>query len=458
VLDCSEAVIDQASVSAGFVDVEGEPLSFSSFVAILAAPPEACSIVLEHQQVVLASRAISDNAPWVNLLSPNGGEMWEGIETISWDAGDPDGDDLTFSILYSPDDGSEWHSIASGLSGSSYSVDTNNLIGSEEAIVRVLVSDGARTNHDQSDEPFEVAASDSRLVIVTPEDGSIHDANKPLELAGYAQDALGFSLRSADLAWLVDGTPVGMGDSLFVSLEEGKHQVELLLLDDDEVAAGVAVNVTMSRLRGNSDPIEDIPPAVDVVNVDTFISGEDLVCEFVVNSGASGLIAKSHFTCHLDFDDVESESQAGCDADADGSLIGQYQLGSNGHCSTSDMGLNYRHMFNGGECTGGPEVFCVTEEFSEEGALDTDCDGSVSGADAVNCRIRIFLPLAVIRDKRDEECFVNDCLGGVNEFTGEYRAFHFYESKLRKFRDQVPDTDDNGTPNSQNEVFYLNLR
>ncbi len=63
-----------------------------------------------------------------------------------------------------------------------------------------------------------------------------------------------------------------------------------------------------------------------------------------VESGTAGLMSKSDFKCHIDFDDEDSEIEAGrrgqgCNSEAtpDTGLFDLYRLGDNGVCTTSDI-------------------------------------------------------------------------------------------------------------------------
>ncbi|MEM3641257.1 MAG: hypothetical protein QXH37_04990, partial [Candidatus Bathyarchaeia archaeon] len=56
---------------------------------------------------ILAERAITMNSPVVNIDFPNGGESLNigGNYTISWNAYDPDGDELSYLVSYSKNGG-----------------------------------------------------------------------------------------------------------------------------------------------------------------------------------------------------------------------------------------------------------------------------------------------------------------------------------------------------------------
>ena len=53
-----------------------------------------------------------NQAPSVKLITPIGGEVWSGKETIRWTSNDPDKDMLTYDIYYSSNGGKEWKLLA----------------------------------------------------------------------------------------------------------------------------------------------------------------------------------------------------------------------------------------------------------------------------------------------------------------------------------------------------------
>ncbi len=99
---------------------------------------------------------VMNRAPTVAFTSPTGGEYLSGSVDVTWTAGDPDGDTLTFDLYYSPNDGADWYIIDTDMSGASYVWDTT------------LVSDGLDywlgiTVYDS--ETYELVVTDSSFVV-----------------------------------------------------------------------------------------------------------------------------------------------------------------------------------------------------------------------------------------------------------------------------------------------------
>jgi hypothetical protein len=185
---------------------------------------------------VLAAREASAHPPEVNVVAPNGGEMWESdSQTIEWEAGDADDDELHFLVQVSADDGATWTTLASDLTDTSLSFDTALLAGSDQARVRVVASDGLLTAQDASDDPFTVSPKPPQVAIDWPADGSRVRPGQTLMLSGYAWDPEDGPLPGEDLAWESDRDGfLGSGAEVAVStLSSGRHVITLSATDSD---------------------------------------------------------------------------------------------------------------------------------------------------------------------------------------------------------------------------------
>jgi len=98
--------------------------------------------------------SVANRAPTIKVIQPNGGEQINGTYEIQWEASDPDGDVLTYTLSYSPDNGQTWMELVSGLRELSYSWDTSELQPGDKYLISVEVSDGNLTITDRSDAPF----------------------------------------------------------------------------------------------------------------------------------------------------------------------------------------------------------------------------------------------------------------------------------------------------------------
>ncbi len=230
----------------GFVDVEGEPLEMNFFSYQIAKPTEGTvdSIVLYKGESELDRITASDNPPTVSLTSPNGGEEWGGPETVTWTAADPDADDLTFTLLYSPDNGDAWFPLAAGLTGNSYDLDTIQLVGGDQALIRIIATDGFHNAEDTSDAFFTVANNAPVVAIQSPQPSTQVPIGVPTDYTGDAFDVEdGGVLPEEAFVWLVDGEPVASGRSASFPLEYGIHTITLVAGDSAGLEGEASIQV-----------------------------------------------------------------------------------------------------------------------------------------------------------------------------------------------------------------------
>lgn len=226
--------------------------------------PETARISIYHGERELAGRNVSPNPPTVQVLSPNGGEVIEeGFFNVIWNARDVDGDPLTFSILYSTDNGETWMTLDTDIAGSSlgateagvteasYRVDAHLLAGSPAALIRVLVSDGVNTTFGQSNAPFLVLRRSPQVTILSPTDGSFINADEVIALTGDAYDPEQGALTGSALTWESDRDGLlGSGTTLVLlasHLTPGPHRITLRASDSDDMTGGAGVNIVVGR-------------------------------------------------------------------------------------------------------------------------------------------------------------------------------------------------------------------
>ncbi|MGD9962288.1 MAG: Ig-like domain-containing protein [Thermoplasmata archaeon] len=117
--------------------------------------------ILDPLEAVLAERIVTTSVPTVDILSPNGAEDIDIGQSpeISWTADDLDGDDLSYLVSYTPDDGRTWIPVANNLTASSYIWNTTGVAPTEKCRIRVMASDGFNTGEDCSDAVFRMSDS-----------------------------------------------------------------------------------------------------------------------------------------------------------------------------------------------------------------------------------------------------------------------------------------------------------
>jgi hypothetical protein len=209
----------------------------------------AARVVLKQAETELAARAVSAHAPMVTVLSPNGGETISDHLVISWSASDEDGDDLRYTVQYSPDDGATWRALAMDWLGTSFEADASDLTtypGSDQARIRVIASDGVNTGHDQSDGVFSLARKPPQAHIFEPATGSYFEPGAMVVFRGTGVDAEDGPISEAgSITWAssLDGS-LGSGGELWLNtLATGIHRITMMITDSDGNSGADAVTI-----------------------------------------------------------------------------------------------------------------------------------------------------------------------------------------------------------------------
>ncbi len=104
--------------------------------------------------------------PHVTVLTPNGGEIWTGVNNVTWTAWDTNVyEELTFEVLLSSDLGSSFQLISSGITDYWYPWNSTGFLNLSKYIFEVRVSDGILVGVDRSDNPFR--AGDTAITPTT---------------------------------------------------------------------------------------------------------------------------------------------------------------------------------------------------------------------------------------------------------------------------------------------------
>lgn len=198
--------------------------------------------------IVLAFVQAGSAFPTVTLLSPNGGEVFTGTSIpVSWTAGDTDGDPLSFSLQYSPDNGASWMLVASNVTATTVNVDAGNLVASTRALFRVWATDGIHTGSDTSNAPFTIPNRPPTVQIVSPEPGLIMAAGQTLSLEAEAYDPDLGSLDGAQVQWssTLQGSLGNGTQRSLTGLNPGNHTITVRADDGQGGVASDSVSITV---------------------------------------------------------------------------------------------------------------------------------------------------------------------------------------------------------------------
>ncbi len=235
ILDAFEGVLYTHTFPVFFEEQPDLTVDPLDFFFMLPVQTGAKKINLMYNDELLDQILISDHAPTVTLLSPNGGESWgEAEQTVTWSAYDEDDDPLTFILQYSPDNGVSWFPASGYASGTSVTVYPAQWKAGEQAILRILASDGVNTAEDTSDSVFTVGAKPPLVNIFKPAQDYWVLPGETISLSGYASDLEDQMLPEENYVWVEGDEVLGTGPELSAILAAGVHTIRLYVTDSDE--------------------------------------------------------------------------------------------------------------------------------------------------------------------------------------------------------------------------------
>jgi hypothetical protein len=209
-------------------------------------------IVFKENGTVLLVTHVSANPPAVTLIAPEPGEAWPpyGPHIVSWSGSDADGDPLRYALQYSADNGVSWGAAAANLVGTTYELEAGLLPGGEQALLRVVASDGVHTAQDEIDGTFSVGGKPPSAHILTPLDGSAFLPGRPLVLQGTGTDLEDGPLTLDSLfTWSssLEGD-LGTGRELRLDrLRPGLHRIALQVADSEGFVSGDSVSILVGH-------------------------------------------------------------------------------------------------------------------------------------------------------------------------------------------------------------------
>ena len=147
-----------------------EDVNLISFGYRIPRPAGAAGIELHGPAGVLVREAISPNAPSVTISAPAAGaEVAPGPKgiAVTWSATDPDGDTLTYALLYSPDGGKRWVDAVPFPTQTSANVPVGLLAAGGQHLFRVVASDGFNSTEVTMAAPFKLKGEEPGAPALT---------------------------------------------------------------------------------------------------------------------------------------------------------------------------------------------------------------------------------------------------------------------------------------------------
>jgi hypothetical protein len=139
--DSEGNVLHQVDFAIEF-NMERAELDETGFVITLPLIPGTDKIQLKYNSLSVAQKTISANPPEVSITSPNDPGPFTQQMLVEWNGIDQDGDELTYTLLFSPDDGVTWEVIAGNMAATSSLWDLSGLAGGSQYLLKVIATDG----------------------------------------------------------------------------------------------------------------------------------------------------------------------------------------------------------------------------------------------------------------------------------------------------------------------------
>jgi hypothetical protein len=203
-------------------------------------------VVILYQGAEVAAQVVSANAPIVDMVYPSGGEtLNQDTVMVQWTGHDDDGDPLVYALLYSADAGASWQTVALNVATTQADILLSELPGSNQALFRVIASDGVNTGQGQSDATFQIPLKAPMAFILSPSNLDRFTLEQHVTLVGEGYDAEDGSMPESALAWSSDRQGIlGVGTQLSVTdLVEGKHVITLQTKDSDAQTGTASVTI-----------------------------------------------------------------------------------------------------------------------------------------------------------------------------------------------------------------------
>ncbi|HEX3112157.1 MAG TPA: T9SS type A sorting domain-containing protein, partial [Candidatus Eisenbacteria bacterium] len=227
---------------------------------------------------VLVSVPVSENPPTVTITTQVAGANLGGLDAfpLEWIGSDLDFDTLHYDVYYTPDGGSTWQLLVTGLSKESVVIQSSQLKGTggaETGYFRIVASDGVLTGSDQAG-PMTVDDKAPFVTVLHPSSTNFFRFGQTVTLEGWGLDLEDGTLDDSHFAWSSNRSgPLGTGRLVHLTgLPSGIHTITLGVTDMAGLTNYTSVVVTVGpEVDTNS------PPAFTSVSPATIANEGDAV-------------------------------------------------------------------------------------------------------------------------------------------------------------------------------------
>jgi hypothetical protein len=201
--------------------------------ATLPFSPGAAAVVVTGGGQDLARRTRSAHPPAGRFVSPRRGARVGRARTtvVRWSEHDADGDRLTADVDYSSNGGRSWRVVAGRVHGTSARISSRLLSASQNARLRVRISDGFNVTTVTSGRFRAVGAPPEVQIVGAPRRGHVLQTAL-LPLQGSAFDDAGRPLTGRHLTWYLGKRRIGDGEfAMAAHLHAGNTTIRLVATD-----------------------------------------------------------------------------------------------------------------------------------------------------------------------------------------------------------------------------------
>ncbi len=267
-IDAVGTLLDEHCFALNFKHSESSAdLDGQSFSRLVSVPVGTARVSFQRLGAELDFVAASQSAPTVQIQTPIAGDRWEDSseQVIRWAGNDADDDTLRYSVLYSPDGGSNWRSLATGLDATEIRFDPSEIRGGSEVRFRVTGSDGFHRTEAEVG-PVNVVQQPHLAVSETPVNlgeavvgqivvGSValqNTGSGPLDVTSVASDSDQFEVLTRNFPLVIIS-----GDSRNVSIRfqpsaEGVQTANLTVRTNDTDQPESAVTIEGTGTDGQT--------------------------------------------------------------------------------------------------------------------------------------------------------------------------------------------------------------
>ena len=185
-------------------------------------PDGTVKFVFMKGDTLLEEIPVSRNKPEVSIKTPANNSGFSGNVSLEWQAHDPDGDTLFYTVEYSHN-GTEWAVLKANMTETTLSVDFGALPGGEKACIRIIASDGINSAKVET-KPFKVPYKSPELFV----DGAVMSA-EGVTFSASAYDSADGWMYDDRITWASDKDgEIGNGSLLFLkTLSKGNHSITI---------------------------------------------------------------------------------------------------------------------------------------------------------------------------------------------------------------------------------------